>query len=63
VLSPYSLDKQSFTTNAADRVLQQQALGTTGFDPYLEVTLTGSTISNGLVGTATVALDPWTGGK
>ncbi|KAF4624434.1 hypothetical protein G7Y89_g13738 [Cudoniella acicularis] len=58
VLAPYSADPNPFTLNSADFIFTGEANATAGYDAYIHVTKTGKTLSDGLLGKITLALDP-----
>lgn len=62
VLSPYSTNKQAFTLNSADHVITSET-GSGTYNPYLDITLTDGVLADGAVGTITIGIDPWVGGK
>lgn len=58
VLPAYAADLNPFTPNAQDFIFTGEANATAGYDPYIHVTRTGKTLSDGLLGKITLALDP-----
>jgi len=57
-VAPYTLDTNPFTLNADDRVVTQQANSTEGYDAFVDITLTGTDVTDGLLGSLTIAIDP-----
>ncbi|KAH6663164.1 Intradiol ring-cleavage dioxygenase, partial [Halenospora varia] len=57
VLPAYAADLNPFTPNAQDFIFTGEANATAGYDPYIHVTRTGKTLSDGLLGKITLALD------
>lgn len=54
--TPYTTNKQAWTTNAADMLFRQGQAN--GDNPILDITLLGSTAADGLHGVIDVGVDP-----
>ncbi|RDL33334.1 uncharacterized protein BP5553_08773 [Venustampulla echinocandica] len=58
VLPPYTTNTNKFTPNAQDMIIVNQANKTVGYEPFMQITQTGSRMSDGLLGKQTLVLDP-----
>ncbi|KAG9230738.1 Intradiol ring-cleavage dioxygenase [Amylocarpus encephaloides] len=57
---PYTTNTNVFTPNTADYIITQQANKTEGYQAFLDMTMTGKVLSDGVLGKMVMALDPET---